>query len=70
MAFISGAKEAHAPIAKRWQQSCERAEWKFLTSTHDGGHHFQADWDEQRKRIAEFLTTKPMEQPVNGRTKN
>ena len=55
LVFIYGDQERHAPIAKRWKDACAKANWKFMSSTHPGGHHFPQDWEQQRAEIAKFL---------------
>ena len=55
LVFIHGEQEPHAPIVERWKDSCAEANWKFMSSTHPGGHHFPQDWKQQRQEIAKFL---------------
>ena len=55
LAFIHGEQEPHAPIVKRWKDACAKSDWKFMSSTHPGGHHFPQDWKQQRPEIAKFL---------------
>lgn len=56
LVFIHGTEEPHAPIAARWKSASEAAGWKYLGITHEGGHHFPNNWDDQRPKIAKFLT--------------
>ena len=55
LVFIHGEQEPHAPIAKKWEDASAESDWKFMTSTHPGGHHFPQDWEQQRAKIAKFL---------------
>lgn len=55
LVFIHGTEEPHAPIAGIWKTACQSAGWEYLGRTHEGGHHFPADWDKQRSEIAKFL---------------
>lgn len=53
--FIHGDREAHAPIVEAWRAACAKANWKFTSSTHPGGHHFPKNWLAMQPDIAKFL---------------
>ena len=55
LVFLHGSDEPHAPIAARWKSACAKSGWDFMTSVHQGGHHFPGDWEDQRAKVAEFL---------------
>lgn len=55
LVFIHGEQEPHAPLANLWKNNCTAKGWKYMSKVHSGGHHFPANWEEQRPKIAEFL---------------
>lgn len=53
--FIHGDREAHAPMVDNWRTACAAANWKFMSSTHPGGHHYPENWVEMLPEVAKFL---------------
>ena len=55
LVFIQGTGEPDNPFASIWGVESKQAGWKYKFESHNGGHHFPADWENMRPDIAKFL---------------